>query len=356
MTSTLTAGLSGGFIALSVLFGALSWRDARSELAGRLAAGLCASLAALELTTGPMGTALTSWVWVSLRVAGGFNVGLLWLFCLALLLDDFRLRRFEAIGFVLFSLGPLATMHDWSDTPEAGPFVMMIAVAPFFAIGHIIWVAISERGGDLVEGRQKARVILVAILATAALVSVGSEYLNDTNQAAFVRLGLASLPGIAILGFWLTAINPRRLLFEKPTLIESASLSAVIDPRDQAQLKALVAAMEQGLYLEPSLTIERVAEILKMPAHRLRTIINQGLGHRNFAAFVNGYRLTYVKAALADPSRGRETVLAIAYESGFAALQTFNRVFKDAEGETPSSYREKHLRDAAQNQKTHTIS
>jgi AraC-like DNA-binding protein len=81
----------------------------------------------------------------------------------------------------------------------------------------------------------------------------------------------------------------------------------------------------------------------------LRAVINQGLGHRNFASFVNGYRLAYAKAALADPVRGRETVLAIAYEAGFASLQTFNRVFKETEGDTPSGFREKRLRDAAQN-------
>jgi AraC-like DNA-binding protein len=356
MTSTLTAGLSGGFVALAVLLGYLAWRDARSELAGRLAAGLCVSLAALELATGPMGTALPPWVWAPLRVAGGFNVGLLWLFCLALLRDGFRLRRSEVIGFVVFSAGPLATMHDWSATPGADPLVALIAVAPFFAIGHIIWVAISEHGGDLVEGRQKARVWLVAILAAAALVSVASESLADGDRAAFVRLGLASLPGIVILGAWMSTINPGRLRFEKPETAESAQLPAGVDPRDQALLSALVTAMEQGLYREPGLTIERVAETLKTPTHRLRAIINQGLGHRNFAAFVNGYRLTYAKMALADPGRGRETVLAIAYESGFAALQTFNRVFKEAEGKTPSAYREKHLRDAAQIQKVPPIS
>jgi AraC-like DNA-binding protein len=66
---------------------------------------------------------------------------------------------------------------------------------------------------------------------------------------------------------------------------------------------------------------------------------------------VNSYRLDHARGALADPARGRETVLAIAYESGFSALQTFNRVFKEAEQEAPTRYRERQLREAAQNQK-----
>lgn len=356
MTSTLNAGLSGGFIALASLLGLLAWRDARKDLAGRLAAGLCVSLMALEVTTGPMGSALPAWLWTPLRIAGGFNVALLWLFCLSVLRDGFRLRRLETIGFVVFSTGPLATIQDWSLTSGAGPLVALIAAAPFLAIAHILWVAISERGGDLVAGRHRARFWLAVTLAAAGLVSVASESLADKDLATLVRLGMASLPALAIMGLWLAAIEPGRIRFEPPTLATAARPPSGVDPRDQTLLTALVMAMDTGLFREPGLSIERLAETLKTPTHRLRAVINQGLGHRNFASFVNGYRLAYAKAALADPARGRETVLAIAYESGFAALQTFNRVFRDAEGDTPTGFRDKSLRDGAQNQKSPPVS
>ena len=62
------------------------------------------------------------------------------------------------------------------------------------------------------------------------------------------------------------------------------------------------------------------------------------------------------KAALADPARGRETVLAIAFESGFGALQSFNRVFRESTGETPTAYRQRCLTIAAQARKTPPIS
>ncbi len=347
MTSALTAGLSGGFTALVGLLGLLAFRDARATLAGRLLAGLCASVAALELTTGPIGDSLPAGLWTPLRVIGGFNVSLLWLFCLAVLRDGFRIRRLEQIGLVLFSLGPLATMIDWGATPGSGVRASLIGVAPLLAIGHIAWVALSERGGDLVAGRHRGRVWLVGLLATAALVSVVSENLSDSGTATLVRIALAGIPTLIVSCFWLTALEPKRLLFESPA---ATAIPSRVDPRDQSMLVALVETMDAGLYREPGLTIERLAETLRTPAHRLRVVINQGLGHRNFAAFVNGYRLTYAKAALADPARGRETVLAIAYESGFAALQSFNRVFKDAEGETPTGFRDRRLREAAQNQ------
>lgn len=348
MTSALIAGLSGGFIALVGLLGLLAWRDARTTLAGRLLAGLCASVAALELTTGPIGESLPAGIWTPLRVIGGFNIALLWLFCLAVLRDGFRIRRLEQVGAVLFCFGPLATMIDWGTTPGAGLRMTLVGLAPLLAIGHIGWVALSGLGGDLVEGRQRGRVWLIGLLATAALVSVVSENLADSGTATLVRIALSGIPCMIVALFWLTSLQPGRLLFE-PKAAVAVETRPSVDPRDRSMLAALVETMEAGLYREPGLTIERLAERLRTPTHRLRVVINQGLGHRNFAAFVNGYRLTYAKAALADPARGRETVLAIAYESGFAALQSFNRVFKDAEGETPTGFRERRLRETAQN-------
>jgi AraC-like DNA-binding protein len=350
MTSTLIVGLSGGFIALALLMSLLAWRDARDVMAGRLLAVLSASLAALEMTTGPMGGALPDWLWAPVRLIAGFNVALLWLFCLSILRDGFRLRGAEGAGLVLFSIGPLATTLDLGAVPDSGVLLTLIGLAPVLAIGHIIWVAISERKRDLVEGRYVARVWLVLILLVAALVSLGSEYLADDRQVHLVRLLVASLPVAVILYIWLTALNSGRLDFEGSKSGTGPAGSGV-DPRDRALLAALTERMDAGLYREPGLTLERLAEVLGTPAHRLRAVINQGLGYRNFPAFVNSYRLDHARGALADPARGRETVLAIAYESGFSALQTFNRVFKEAEQEAPTRYRERQLREAAQNQK-----
>jgi AraC-like DNA-binding protein len=106
---------------------------------------------------------------------------------------------------------------------------------------------------------------------------------------------------------------------------------------------------EEQVYLRPGLTIESLAELLKAPTHQLRYLINAGMGFRNFASFLNGYRLTHAKAALADGDRARDTILAIAYESGFASLQSFNRVFKDVVGQTPTDFRSAALAPAAQN-------
>jgi AraC-like DNA-binding protein len=98
--------------------------------------------------------------------------------------------------------------------------------------------------------------------------------------------------------------------------------------------------MEQDrLYREPGLAIGALAARLDVPEYRLRRLINQGLGHRNFAAYLNGFRLEETKAALADEGQAEVPILTIALDAGFNSLGPFNRAFKTATGLTPSEYR-----------------
>ena len=103
---------------------------------------------------------------------------------------------------------------------------------------------------------------------------------------------------------------------------------------------------EQLAYRTEDLSITRLAAQLKVPEYRLRRLINQRLGHRNFNAFVNGYRLDEARAVLADPQRRHLPVLGIALDAGFQSIGPFNRAFKAATGRTPTEYRRDKLADS----------
>jgi AraC-like DNA-binding protein len=83
---------------------------------------------------------------------------------------------------------------------------------------------------------------------------------------------------------------------------------------------------------------------MNIPEYRLRRLINQELGHRNFVDFVNRYRLAETKAALIDPAQEAVPILTIALDAGFQSIGPFNRAFKAHTGMTPSEYRRDHLR------------
>jgi AraC-like DNA-binding protein len=84
------------------------------------------------------------------------------------------------------------------------------------------------------------------------------------------------------------------------------------------------------------MTIGALASRLVVPEERLRAL-NEGLGYRNFNAFINHYRLEDARTALSDPSQHDVHVLTIAMDAGFQSLGPFNRAFKADTGMTRRS-------------------
>ncbi len=117
---------------------------------------------------------------------------------------------------------------------------------------------------------------------------------------------------------------------------ERSSLS----PASAAIHKArLLEAMERDQpYLDPGITLPKLAQGLNVPVSHLSQVINEQLG-RNFYEFINGYRVEAAKRGLLRPGAGQAKLITIAFECGFNSLATFNRVFKELSGRTPSEFR-----------------
>ena len=90
-----------------------------------------------------------------------------------------------------------------------------------------------------------------------------------------------------------------------------------------------------------------MSQSLGVQEYRLRRLINGQLGHRNFSAFVNGYRLADVETALADPAEAEVPILTIALDAGFGSIGPFNRAFKAHTGLTPTEFRRARLGNEA---------
>ena len=93
-------------------------------------------------------------------------------------------------------------------------------------------------------------------------------------------------------------------------------------------------------YLDRELTIYDLSDQLQIPRHFLSEVINEHLG-KNFYNLVNDYRVEEVKGRLEDPQFKHLTILAVAYDSGFNAKSSFNTIFKEKTGMTPSEYQKK---------------
>jgi AraC-like DNA-binding protein len=99
----------------------------------------------------------------------------------------------------------------------------------------------------------------------------------------------------------------------------------------------------ERIYRQEGLSIGALAAKLDLPEYRLREVINEALGYRNFNAFLNRYRLDDAKAALSDASQREVPVLTIAMDAGFQSIGPFNRAFKADTGQTPTEFRREAL-------------
>jgi AraC-like DNA-binding protein len=117
----------------------------------------------------------------------------------------------------------------------------------------------------------------------------------------------------------------------RPTLSSEEMAVAVANLR---------AYMEQEKpWLNAKLTQTKLAEQLGLPPYKLSHVLSQGLG-QHFNEFVNSFRIAHAQALLMDPSRKRDTMYAIALDSGFASEAPFYAAFKKINGESPSAWRE----------------
>ena len=104
-------------------------------------------------------------------------------------------------------------------------------------------------------------------------------------------------------------------------------------------LRSVITLMEnEKPYLDSTLNIGTLSDLLGMQAGQVSKLINKEL-HRNFYEFVNEYRIREFKKLIVDPGNKNYSIFAVALDAGFNSKATFNRIFKEKTGQTPSEFR-----------------
>jgi AraC-like DNA-binding protein len=93
----------------------------------------------------------------------------------------------------------------------------------------------------------------------------------------------------------------------------------------------------QKPFMNPNLTLNDLASLMKIPSHVLSKIIKEGY-NVNFFDFINSYRIEEFKENINNPKYHNYTLLGIAFEVGFNSKTAFNRSFKKMTNQTPSEY------------------
>lgn len=123
---------------------------------------------------------------------------------------------------------------------------------------------------------------------------------------------------------------------EKPAG-ETTDLVETIDYQKTAsQVDALL--FESRLYIDPNLTLVRIARKAGIPAREISTAINRHHG-MNVSQYVNGYRLNEACRLLSTTD---DSITNIHLDSGFQTKSNFNREFRRQYGCSPSEWRQNH--------------
>jgi AraC-like DNA-binding protein len=232
-------------------------------------------------------------------------------------------------------------------------------------IFHIFWLVWKGRSGDLVEKRMQLRIgfLLGTGVLSAFLLVTAILYAAAPDWPGPVRLFQAVVLLLFNLGYAVSLTHVDRDFFPpdaapappRQITLNSDAAGLVTDAKPETRSETrsevrsdpdadLLARLEklmqhQEAWRETGLAIGDLASRLSVPEYRLRRLINQQMGFRNFTAFVNDYRLSAAALRLADRGQIHIPVLTIALELGWGSIGPFNRAFRTRFGMTPTDYR-----------------
>jgi AraC-like DNA-binding protein len=345
MLSTIDIALRGATVALLLVLAASLFRGFGTVLAGRLAAAFALGSAAHAVTASIGATSQVAAVHAPVIGLSTGNVVVFWLFTRALFDETFRLRWWHALIWVAVAVFSFVNCM-WL-APASGVRPSIIAIN-LLALGFIVLAVaqtITSWSADLVEHRRRVRVFIVsaaalygglnAVLQISLSGSGPAEIANTVNSAALAAV-------VAAISIAMMRVDGADLFPVPPEVQAHTGDAAVTEPSaaDQKLIGALMQLMgDERIYRHDNVTIGTLATKLAIPEYRLRRLINQRLGYRNFNVFLNEHRIAEAKAALADPSQAEVPVITIAMDAGFQSLGPFNRAFKTITGVTPTEYR-----------------
>jgi len=340
-----------------VLIGGLLLREPASRLRHLLlACGL--SIAGLVLLTAPIPDdqyGLFRNVLLLLTDAFAF---IFWLLICHVFEDDFNPDKWPTP--IKGLLGMLALVYVYALGIQAGDSFLhdLIHAVSLGLILHAAFIAYRGFADDLLDTRRRARIMVVLGITLYSTLLLIFEFADERyrNSAVFGLANAAFLllvVTIAVSRLYRLRYDPGKLTQESEATglqgkarpasgdnpVNPGDAQLNLQPAEQRLSEALDTFIAQSGYHENGLTISKLARHLNCPEHRLRRLINQTRGYRNFNSMLNDLRVKDARDRLSDTACDDKPILSIALDLGYDSIGPFNRAFKAATDQTPSEFR-----------------
>lgn len=260
-------------------------------------------------------------------------------------------RAFIALILLqLFLEEPLAWLlsADWEQTHPEIRFILyefVPACLQVFFIGIATVWAVGELRPDLVGARRRARILMLCLVVGQGLLSVLIERIGFSSGLVPLApmypihnlLVTVQILIFAVFVFWLLRRDLLDFLKQEPPQAAEVSADAGTASKEVERIRNALEV--ERIYQQMGLTVADLAKHVALPQYRLRDLIHNELGFRNFNSFLHHYRIEEVALALEDADQNQTPILTLALSAGYQSINPFNRAFKELKGMTPSDYR-----------------
>jgi AraC-like DNA-binding protein len=289
----------------------------------------------------------------------------LYFYIRSLVYKDFRFQKRHAIHLVPFILAWIYFIFLYHARSIETKLQILNSTGDYTSMNEIVFVGILH---FLIAGYMCASILTLWTYrrdlkqAYSSLEEINFSWMN------FVLFGFIFIWGIDVFQFFSASIGRQSLFLSSSVLVlivvfanvvvykglKQPEIFSGIDQKAKYQqspltkeekekyLEQLQRYMEREKpYLNPGLSINRLAKKLVIPSRYLSQVINETLG-MNFYDYVNSFRVEEAKNLFMDTSNNERNILELLFDAGFNTKSVFNRVFKKYTGMTPSEFKRTH--------------
>lgn len=183
------------------------------------------------------------------------------------------------------------------------------------------------------RGAKERYWLVITLIAANVLRIIVNLLLSTGNITLHDADGLQSVLGIAFAYLVTTTLFR---VYPLPVALHTGARAVHLSEEEKLIADKVRNLMElEKLYQEPTFSRADLAREVGTSENTLSRVINSAFG-KSFPRLLNEFRVEDAKGMLRDPAI---PIQVLAFEAGFNSLASFNRVFREVTGETPSHYR-----------------